>query len=115
MLTLKNIQNYSFDENQYEIYETNYDNLVKWITSRRHKILYLFILNIPELIVIKSIYSGSQMKEPISKCAHNVMHRNRTKMNAFVNSHRTFSCTKCCRKTIGKLNLEEKMREYWKI
>lgn len=85
MLTLKNIQNYSFDENQYEIHETNYDNLIKWITSRRHKILYLFILNIPELIVIKSIYSGSQMKEPISKCAHNVMHGNRTKMNAFVN------------------------------
>lgn len=25
MLTLKNIQNYSFDENQYEIHETNYD------------------------------------------------------------------------------------------
>lgn len=49
------------------------------------------------------------MTETVFKHAYNVSHGNRTKMLS--SSHRTSFCTKYCRETIEKLNLEKKMRD----
>lgn len=71
----------------------------------------IFIAKLYQLIIIKSIDSGSQMTDTVFKHAHNVPHGNRTKMNRFRRHVAPFSCTKRCRETIEKLNLEGKKRE----
>lgn len=71
----------------------------------------IFIAKLYQLIIIKSIDSGSQMTDTVFKHAHNVPHGNRTKMNRFRRHVAPFSCTKRCRETIEKLNLEGKKNE----